>query len=51
LQKGARGDARTDIIMITHETREKNVDAAIERIEQLASVVGKVIRIRLETLS
>jgi len=51
LQKGNRGDARTDIIMITHQTREKNVDAAIERIEALASVVGKVIRIRLETLS
>ncbi|WP_313703313.1 homoserine dehydrogenase [Massilia sp.] len=51
LQKGTRGGARTDIIMITHQTREKNVDAAIERIEALASVVGKVIRIRLETLS
>jgi len=51
LQKGHRGDARTDIIMITHQTREKNVDAAIERIEALGSVVGKVIRIRLETLS
>ncbi|HAV36044.1 MAG TPA: homoserine dehydrogenase [Massilia sp.] len=51
LQKGTRGGDRTDIIMITHQTREKNVDAAIERIEALASVVGKVIRIRLETLS
>lgn len=51
LQKGTRGDARTDIIMITHETQEKKVDAAIVRIEALGSVVGKVIRIRLETLS
>ena len=51
LQKETRGDARTDIIMITHQTREKKVDAAIARIEALASVVGKVIRIRLETLS
>ena len=51
LQKETRGDARTDIIMITHQTREKNVDAAIARIEALGSVVGKVIRIRLETLS
>ena len=51
LQKGTHGDVRTDIIMITHQTREKNVDAAIERIEALGSVVGKVIRIRLETLS
>jgi homoserine dehydrogenase len=51
LQKETRGDARTDIIMITHQTREKKVDAAIARIEALSSVVGKVIRIRLETLS
>ncbi|MBD8530267.1 MULTISPECIES: homoserine dehydrogenase [unclassified Massilia] len=51
LQKETRGDEHTDIIMITHETREKQVDAAIARIEALASVVGKVIRIRLETLS
>ncbi|MGX4644239.1 homoserine dehydrogenase [Massilia sp. SYSU DXS3249] len=51
LQKGTHGDARTDIIMITHQTQEKNVDAAIARIEALGSVVGKVIRIRLETLS
>jgi homoserine dehydrogenase len=51
LQKETHGNERTDIIMITHETREKYVDAAIARIEALASVVGQVIRIRLETLS
>jgi homoserine dehydrogenase len=51
LQKETRGDETTDIIMITHQTREKKVDAAIARIEALDSVVGKVIRIRLETLS
>jgi len=51
LQKGNRSDQRTDIIMITHQAREKKVDAAIARIEALGSVVGKVIRIRLETLS
>ena len=51
LQKETRGGERTDIIMITHQTREKKVDAAIARIEGLSSVVGKVIRIRMETLS
>jgi homoserine dehydrogenase len=51
LQKETRGGERTDIIMITHQTREKKVDAAIARIEALGSVVGKVVRIRLETLS
>jgi homoserine dehydrogenase len=42
---------RTDIIMLTHQTREKFVDAAIARIEALDAVVGKVVRIRLESLS
>jgi homoserine dehydrogenase len=51
LQKEPGGETRTDIIMITHQTREKYVDAAIAKIEALATVVGKVTRIRLETLS
>jgi homoserine dehydrogenase len=51
LQKEPGADTRTDIVMITHQTREKNIDAAIAKIEQLATVVGKVTRIRLETLS
>jgi homoserine dehydrogenase len=42
---------RTDIIMLTHQTREKFVDAAIGKIEALDAVVGKVVRIRLESLS
>jgi homoserine dehydrogenase len=51
LQKEPGADTRTDIVMITHQTREKHIDAAIAKIEQLATVVGKVTRIRLETLS
>jgi homoserine dehydrogenase len=51
LQKEPGGETRTDIVMITHQTREKNIDAAIGKIEQLGTVVGKVTRIRLETLS
>jgi len=45
------GEQQTDIIMLTHQTQEKNVDAAIARIEALPTVMGKVIRIRLEELS
>jgi homoserine dehydrogenase len=45
------GETRTDIIMLTHQTREKHVDAAIAKIEALGAVVGKVTRIRLESLS
>ncbi|GAB3460781.1 homoserine dehydrogenase [Massilia terrae] len=42
---------RTDIIIITHQTSEKLVDAAIAKFEQMPAVEGKVVRIRLESLS
>ena len=44
------GEAHADIIMLTHRTVEKHVNAAITRIEALPVVAGKVTRIRLETL-
>jgi len=44
------GEERVDIVMLTHLALEKNVDAAIARIERLRTVVGKVTRIRLEEL-
>ncbi|MGH8678955.1 MAG: homoserine dehydrogenase [Burkholderiales bacterium] len=44
------GEERVDIIMLTHHTREKNVDSAIARIEALPVVSGKVTRIRIESL-
>ena len=47
----AEGATRLDIIMLTHQTREKNIDAAIQKIEALETVVGNVTRIRLESLS
>jgi homoserine dehydrogenase len=47
----ADGETRTDIIMLTHQTQEKNIDAAIAKIEALAAVVGEVVKIRLENLS
>ncbi len=45
-----QGEAHADIIMLTHRTLEKYVNAAIARIEALPVVAGKVTRIRLETL-
>lgn len=45
------GETQTDIIMLTHQTQEKNVEAAIRKIEALPTVLGKVTRIRLEHLS
>jgi homoserine dehydrogenase len=50
LQKEPGEKARTDIVIITHQTREKYVNAAIAKIESLATTVGKVVRIRLESL-
>jgi len=44
------GEEQTDIIMLTHQTREKNIDAAIAKIESLSAVKGKLIRLRLEEL-
>ena len=46
----AEGESQTDIIMLTHITREKNVDAAIVRIEALPVVKKQVIRLRMEEL-
>jgi homoserine dehydrogenase len=47
----AEGETQTDIIMLTHQTQEKNIEAAIAKIEALATVVGQVTKIRLEQLS
>jgi len=44
------GESIVDIVMLTHRALEKNVDAAMERIERLRTVVGRVTRIRLEEL-
>jgi homoserine dehydrogenase len=44
------GERRVDIVMLTHLAREKNVDAALRRIEKLPTVIGRVTRIRLEAL-
>jgi homoserine dehydrogenase len=46
----AENEPQTDIIMLTHLTREKQIDAAITQIEALPVVKRKVIRLRLEEL-
>ncbi len=46
----SEGEELVDIIMLTHETREKHINAAIAAIEALPVVSGKVTRIRLEEL-
>ena len=45
------GEAQTDIILLTHETIEKNVKRAIAAIEAQATTRAKVVLLRLENLA
>jgi homoserine dehydrogenase len=44
------GEDQTDLIMLTHQTREKRINAAIAKMEALTVVAGKVTKLRLEEL-
>jgi homoserine dehydrogenase len=50
-QVDANGKGETDIILITHETVEKHVNAAIKAIEGLQTVVSQVTKLRMEALN
>jgi homoserine dehydrogenase len=41
----------TDIILLTHETVEREINAAITQIEALSTVVSKVTKLRMEGLN
>ena len=45
------GQDRTDIILLTHRTVERNVVDAIAKIEALPTVRDKIVRIRMEELN
>ncbi|MEZ7781435.1 homoserine dehydrogenase [Cupriavidus gilardii] len=52
LQKESReGEPQTDIIMLSHLAREKQINAAIARIEALPTVLSGVTRLRMEELN
>ncbi|MDH4284869.1 MAG: homoserine dehydrogenase [Gallionellaceae bacterium] len=44
------GEYETDLVLLTHLTREKRINSAITKLEKLLVVNGKVARIRMETL-
>jgi homoserine dehydrogenase len=46
----SEGENQTDIILLTHEALERDVNAALGRIETLPTVLAPVIRIRQEEL-
>lgn len=45
-----KGETSLPIIMLTQQTLEKEMNAAIEKMEALPTIIGKVNRIRMETL-
>ena len=49
-QKAGEGEEQVDVVILTHVTAEKNVNAAIKRIEALPTIPAPVVRIRLEDL-
>ncbi len=44
-------ETEADIVILTHITIEKNMDAAILEIEAHSSIVGKLVKIRMESLA
>ena len=46
----ADNEQEADIVILTHVTIEKNMDAGIAEIEQLAAITGLPIKIRVENL-
>ena len=52
IQEGASDESeQVSIIMLNHKTVEKNINAAIARIEALPVVAGEVFRLRIEELN
>ncbi|MDQ3027773.1 MAG: ACT domain-containing protein, partial [Pseudomonadota bacterium] len=49
-KEAAEGEDQVDVVILTHVTAEKNVNAAIRRIEALPTIPSPVVRIRLEEL-
>jgi homoserine dehydrogenase len=47
----SEGEFQTDIILLTHRSIERRLTDAIDKIETLPTVRGKVVRIRMESLN
>ena len=48
---GGEGSTQTDVIILTHETREGTLDDAMVQMQALPSVLAPIVRIRKEELS
>ena len=49
-KEAGEGEDQVDVVILTHATLEKHVNAAIRRIEALSTIPAPVVRIRLEEL-
>ncbi len=49
-KEAGEGEDQVDVVILTHSTVEKNINAALRRIEALATIPSPVVRIRLEEL-
>jgi homoserine dehydrogenase len=48
---GGEGSTQTDVIILTHDTREGTMDAALAQMQSLPTVLAPIVRIRKEELS
>lgn len=51
IQKGSSQDGAAEVVILTHRVKEKHVNHAIAAIEDLDSVAGPVVRLRMEELT
>ncbi len=49
-KEAGEGEDQVDVVILTHQTQERHINAAIRRIEALATIPVPVVRIRLEEL-
>jgi homoserine dehydrogenase len=49
-KEAGEGEDQVDVVILTHRTREKHINAALRRIEALPTIPAPVTRVRLEEL-
>ena len=49
-REAGEGERQTDVILVTHDTVESRMDAALARMQALPSVLAPIVRIRKEDL-
>ena len=50
-RESAEGEAQTDVIILTHDTVEGEMNKAIAQMQALPTVLAPIVRIRKEELS